>query len=102
MVLERFLMKLFTPRRLAERDTDRVLNHIGTSVSRCQQGCWIAMATGIPERDLDYLLGLMEKAGLIERDPGPFDQPATRNRLLSWWAPGPDWHTVAKFHGGPK
>ena len=102
MVLERFLMKLFTPRRLAERDIDRVCHAIGLAASRCQQGTWIAMSAGIPEHDLYHVLGLMEKAGLIERDPGPFDQPWVRDRMAAWWAPGREWHTIAKFYGGRK
>ena len=102
MVLERFLMKLFRPHKLAERDIGRVCHAIGTATSRCQQGRWIAMSAGIPEHDVYHLLGLMEQAQYIERDPGPFDQPWVRDRLIAWWCPGKHWSEIAKFYGTPK
>ena len=58
---------------------------------RCQQGHWIAFSTGIPEHDLDYLLELLEREKYLDRDPGPFDQPYTSDRMGSWWGPGRNW-----------
>jgi DNA-binding MarR family transcriptional regulator len=102
MLLERFLMKLFAPRRLARRDTMRVWQVLDAAKHHTEQGQMIAHATDIPEHDLYHLLGLMEREGFIERDPGPFDQTWVRDRFAAWWAPGKHWPDLTEFYQGSK
>lgn len=96
MILERFILKIFAPVKLAHRDIAGIHRALSTSYSRCQQGYWISLHTGIPERDLDFALALMESEQYIERDPGPFDQPYTTDRMKAWWAPGREWPALKK------
>lgn len=91
MTLQRFLMKLLCPRRLAERDIRRVFQQIELADRHVQRGTLIGYYGDISERDLAHLLLLMEKNGYIERDPGPFDAPHTADPLRSWWCPGAHW-----------
>lgn len=88
MVLERFLMKVFAPRRLARRDARLVFEQIEFAKNHTQRGSMIGYSADIPEHDLRGMLLLMERQGYIERDPGPFDAPYTPDLLKSWWCPG--------------
>lgn len=90
-MIERFLMKIFAPRRLALRDIRLVYQQIEFAKSHTQRGSMIGYSADIPERDLAHLLLLMERNGYIERDPGPFDAPYTSDPLRSWWCPGKHW-----------
>ncbi|HEX3513853.1 MAG TPA: hypothetical protein VHT26_07630 [Trebonia sp.] len=88
MLLERFILKVFAPRRLARRDIRKVFQAVELANRHIERGSKIAYEWRIPERDLAHLLLLMERNGYIERDSGPFDAPYNPDPLRSWWCPG--------------
>lgn len=99
MILERIAMKIFARNRLAIRDERWVYEAIDSSPKRMITGYGIGIDTLIPTRDLVRMLARMEDAKLIERDPGPYDQPYTRSVMGSWWCPGAGWPVLAERYG---
>lgn len=99
MLIERLLMKLFAPRRLARRDVRWVYEAIDGAPKHQITGYAIGIETMIPTGDLARLLLMMEASNLIERGPGPRDAPRVRSVMASWWNPGHYWPDLVAEYG---
>lgn len=99
MVLPRVVLIAVAPGYLIRRDTRAVHDVIDAHPRRCIQGSSIANRTRIPDYQLKMMLQDLETAEYIERDPGPCDQPYTRDVFAAWWCPGRRWDEMPKIYG---
>lgn len=95
----RWVLALVAPLRLAHRDGADVYRSIAGTPIRCVQGRTIGEGYRIPQRHLSDLLTRLEARHIIERDPGPHDEPYRRSPWESWWRPGRDFDLLAAYYG---